>query len=141
MRPPHPPASAVVPRASPGLATAALVCGIVGLLMFFMVVVSIVALVLGLVAASHAKRAPGPGSGLGRARAGWIMGAVGVAGFAALMVGAALTGGFETDDVSVHDLDVEVAQHRYMDEDTFAWNDALAATLGRAIRPLLEACL
>ena len=38
-------------------------------------------------------------------------------------------------------IQLEVAQHRYMDEDTFAWNDALAAALGRAIRPLLEACL
>jgi hypothetical protein len=88
------------------MATAALVCGIVGLVLFFMFVVSVVALVLGLIAASHAKRSPGVGSGLGRARAGWIMGAIGVAGFVALMVGAALTGGFESDDIAVQRLDV-----------------------------------
>ena len=78
------------------MATAALVCGIVGLVLFFLFVPSVVALVLGLIAASRAKQAPGPDTGLGRARAGWIMGAIGVAGFVALIVGAALTDGFET---------------------------------------------
>ena len=113
-RRPHHPRRAERPRpggrpsagATPGLATAALVCGIVGLVLFFLFVPSVVALVLGLVAASRAKHAGGPHTGLGRARAGWIMGAVGVSGFAALIVGAALTDGFETDDVSVHRLDV-----------------------------------
>jgi hypothetical protein len=88
------------------MATAALVCGIVGLVLFFFFFISVVAVVLGLIAASRAKQAPGPNSGLGRARAGWIMGAIGVAGFVALMVGAALTGGFGSDEVSVHGLDV-----------------------------------
>lgn len=88
------------------MATAALVCGIVGLVAFFLFVVSVVALVLGLIAASRAKHAPGPNTGLGRARAGWIMGAIGVAGFVALMIGAALTDGFESDAVSVLRLDV-----------------------------------
>ena len=81
-------------------------CGIVGLVLFFLFVPSVVALVLGLVAASRAKQAGEPRTGLGRARAGWIMGAIGVVGFAGLMVGAALTDGFESDDVSVHRLDV-----------------------------------
>ena len=98
--------SARSPRASTGLATAALVCGIVGLFVFFLLVVSVVALVLGLVAASRAKQAPAPGSGLGRARAGWILGAFGIAGFVAMIVGIAATGGFEFDEVSVLDLDV-----------------------------------
>ncbi len=74
--------------------------------MFVLFVPSVVALVLGLVAVSRAKHAGGPHTGLGRARAGWIMGAVGVAGFVALMVGAALTDGFASDDVSVERLDV-----------------------------------
>ena len=65
-----PSVSARSPRGSTGLATAALVCGIVGLFVFFLLVVSVVALVLGLVAASRAKQAPGPSSWLGRARAG-----------------------------------------------------------------------
>ena len=81
-------------------------CGIVGLVVFFLFVPSVVALVLGLVAVSRAKHAGGPHTGLGRARAGWIMGAIGVAGFVALMVGAALTDGFASDDVSVHRLEV-----------------------------------
>lgn len=81
-------------------------CGIVGLVLFVLFVPSVVALVLGLVAVSRAKHAGGPHTGLGRARAGWIMGAVGVAGFVALMVGAALTDGFASDDVSVERLEV-----------------------------------
>jgi hypothetical protein len=74
------------------MATAALVCGIAGLVLCAFVVPSIVALVLGLVAASRAKRSLDPRAGLGRARAGWIMGAVGVALFVILIVIAIATG-------------------------------------------------
>ena len=79
------------------MAVAALVCGIAGLLLFFLAVPSIVALVLGLVAASKGKRSGGgPGAGLGMARAGWILGAIGVALFA-LIVTLAATGVIEDD--------------------------------------------
>ena len=81
------------------MATAALVCGIVGLFLFVLFVLPVVALVLGLIAASRAKRAPGPGSGLGRARAGWILGLVGLLGFVGFVV-AATAEGFN-DDISV----------------------------------------
>ena len=69
------------------MATAALVCGIVGLVMCWAFVPSAVALVLGLVAASRAKQTSDPRAGLGRARAGWIMGAIGVSLFALFIIG------------------------------------------------------
>lgn len=78
--------------ASPGMATAALVLGIVGLPLFFLLAPSVVALVLGLVAADRARQRPGPGDGRGRAVAGWIMGLIGVLGFIALIIGAAVAG-------------------------------------------------
>jgi hypothetical protein len=70
------------------MATAALVCGIVGVMMCWAFVPSAVALVLGLVAASRAKQTADPRAGLGRARAGWIMGAIGVALFVLFIIGA-----------------------------------------------------
>lgn len=81
-------------------------CGIAGLFLFFLFVVPVVALVLGLVAASRGRHARGPGDALGRARAGWILGAIGLAGFVAMMVGIGVTGGFDDDQVSVLSLDV-----------------------------------
>jgi hypothetical protein len=87
------------------MATAALVCGIVGLLLFVLFVLPVVALVLGLIAASQAKRAPGPGSGLGRARAGWILGAIGLVGFALFVVAGGVED-FGDDDIAVSDLRV-----------------------------------
>jgi hypothetical protein len=69
------------------MATAALVCGIVGLMLCWAFIPSAVALVLGLVAASRAKQTSDPRAGLGRARAGWIMGAIGVALFVLFIIG------------------------------------------------------
>jgi hypothetical protein len=77
-----------------------LVLGIVGVVLFVLFVVPVVALVLGLIAASRAKRAPGPGSGLGRARAGWILGLIGIVAFAGFVVAAALED-VDGDDISV----------------------------------------
>lgn len=85
------------------MATAALVCGIVGLVLFVLFVVSAVALVLGLVAASHAKQQRGPDDGLGKARAGWIMGAIGVILFGGF-VAAAVGGAFDDDEIAVTSL-------------------------------------
>jgi hypothetical protein len=87
------------------MATAALVCGIVGVVMCFFAVPSIVALVLGLIAASRAKQSGDPRAGLGRARAGWILGAVGTA-FFIVFIGTAIAGGFDDESVDVYDLDV-----------------------------------
>jgi hypothetical protein len=91
-------------RPAPGLATAALVCGIAGLVLFFFVVPSIVALVLGLVAWTKARHAPGPGDGRGRALAGWIMGLIGVLGFLAFAIAAVATDGFDDGTVSIFEL-------------------------------------
>ncbi len=93
------------PTPSPGLATAALVCGLVGLVMFFVLVPSVVALVLGLIAWRRARAAPGLGDARGRALAGWILGLIGVLGFVAIMVTAVATGDLDDDDtVGVRDL-------------------------------------
>ncbi len=86
------------------MATAALVCGIVGLVMCWAFVPSAVALVLGLVAASRAKQTSDPRAGLGRARAGWIMGAIGVTLFALFIIGTIAD--LDEDSVDVVDLDV-----------------------------------
>ena len=88
------------------MATAALVCGIVGLVGFFFAVPSVVAVVLGFVAADRARRHPGPGDGRGRATAGWILGLIGLAAFVVFIVATAATGGFDDEDVSVFSLDV-----------------------------------
>ena len=95
----------VAPRAAPGLATAAMVCGIAGLPLFFVLVPSIVAVVLGAVALSKAKAAPGPGSGLGRAWAGLILGIVGVVAFVGIIIVGALLGWYD-EDVSADELEV-----------------------------------
>ena len=93
------------PTPSPGLATAALVCGIVGLVLFFVVVPSVVALVLGLIAWQRARAAPGLGDARGRALGGWILGLVGVLGFVAIMVTAVVNGDLDDDDsVGVEEL-------------------------------------
>jgi hypothetical protein len=88
------------------MATASLVCGIVGLVTVFIVVPSIVALVLGLIAWSRARASPGPGDGRGQALAGWILGLIGVAGFIAFVVGAIITDGYEDDSTSIDDVRV-----------------------------------
>jgi hypothetical protein len=94
------------PRPSPGMATAALVCGIVGLFAFFVVAPSIVALVLGLVAWSRARAAPGIGDGRGQALAGWILGLVGVAGFVAFVIGAIVTSDEDDELTTINDVRV-----------------------------------
>jgi hypothetical protein len=92
-------------RERSGMALAALICGLAGLLLCFLVVPSIVAVVLGLVAAGRIKRSGGALSGLGAARAGWITGIVGL-GFATAFFTAAALGAFDDDGaVGVFDLD------------------------------------
>ena len=92
------------------MATAALVCGIVGVVLFIFLVPSVVALVLGLIAAGRARRNPHPGDGRDRAVAGWILGIVGIVAFVPVVIVAIVTGGdsggsVEGDEVSVYELD------------------------------------
>lgn len=70
------------PARTHGLATAALVCGIVGVFLFVLfAVLPLLAFVFGLVSAGAIKRSDGRLRGLGMARAGWILGALGIAAF------------------------------------------------------------
>lgn len=62
-----------------GMAVAALVSGIVGLVTCFMGVTSVLAVVFGLVGARQVKRSGGWLTGLAAARAGWITGLAGIA--------------------------------------------------------------
>ncbi len=68
------------------MARAALICGLAGLPLFFLLVPSAVAVVLGSVAESQARRSPEPRAGLAAARIGWILGLVGLLLFAVLVV-------------------------------------------------------
>jgi hypothetical protein len=82
-----------------------MICGLAGLLMCFLVVPSIVAVVLGFVAAGQIKRSGGALTGLGAARVGWITGFVGLA-LAATFFTAAALGAFDDDgEVAVFALD------------------------------------
>jgi len=100
---------APVPSPSNGLATAALVLGIVSLVLCqWMFLPGLVAFILGLVAAGTAKKIGGVG--LGKARAGWILGlasvVVGVAVwvFGTIAFVAAIIGFAENLDVPVGDV-------------------------------------
>jgi hypothetical protein len=88
------------------MATASMVCGIVGLLLFFLLVLPVVAVVLGAVALAKAKQAPGPGNGLGRAWAGLVLGIVGLLLFVGIVIGGAIAGWYDDDVVSSFDLEV-----------------------------------
>jgi Domain of unknown function (DUF4190) len=88
-----------------GMAIAAMICGLVGLLLCFLVVPSVVAVVLGFVAASRIKRSGGRVTGLGAARTGWITGIIGLAAGAALFTTAALGAFDDEGEVAVFDLD------------------------------------
>jgi len=94
-----------LPPAKNGLAVAALILGIFGIFGFFTLVIPLVAIGLGLGAASRAKRSNGAIGGAGKARAGWILGLIGTAGFVVFVVLIA-TGVIESDKKSVNDLDI-----------------------------------
>ena len=112
---PPPPGFEVRARPASGLATAALVCGIVGIPLFFVVVVSVLATVFGAIAVSRARQAPGPGSGHGRALAGLILGILGLVLFVGVIVVGGLLGWYEEDRVS--SLDLELGQCVELDID------------------------
>ena len=87
------------------MAVASLVLGIVGLVTCFLFIAPVLAVIFGLVAAGRIKRSNGAVTGAGKARAGWILGIVGLvvgAGFWAL----AATGAFDDDGVALDELEV-----------------------------------
>lgn len=88
------------------MATASLVCGIAGLLLFFLFVLPVLAVVFGAIAISRAREAPGPGSGVGRAKAGLVLGIIGLLLFGGIVVIGAIAGWYDDDDVAAIDLEV-----------------------------------
>jgi hypothetical protein len=93
------------PPSRPGLAVAALVCGIVGIPLFFIGILSLLGVIFGLITARKVKRSNGTLTGLGMARAGWILGVLGLIGFAAF-VWAGATGRLDDEnDNGVFDSD------------------------------------
>jgi hypothetical protein len=94
------------PAKRPGMATAALVLGIVGLVLFFLFIPALLALIFGLVSGRQIKRSNGVLPGMGFARAGWIMGAIGLLGGLAFWIVAGVTGAFDEDLESPSDLRV-----------------------------------
>ena len=89
------------PRRS-GLAVAALVLGIIGVVACFVFVLSLLAVVFGLVSARTIKRSHGAVTGLKMARAGWILGVVGLL-VGGAFIAAGLSGAF--DEEGATDLD------------------------------------
>jgi hypothetical protein len=73
------------------------VLGIVGIPLYIFAVPSLLALVFGLVAAGRIKRSLGTQGGLGMARAGWILGVVGLSLFAMVIATIALGEDFEDE--------------------------------------------
>jgi hypothetical protein len=86
------------------MAITALVFGILSIPLFFAFLPAIVALILGLIAASKIKNSGGRLTGIGLARTGWILGVVSLALMGAV-VALVATGVIETDDVDVNDLE------------------------------------
>jgi Domain of unknown function (DUF4190)/Septum formation len=107
--PPNPgmPAFGVAPQGprKSGMAVASLVLGIIGIVACFVFVPAILALVFGLVAASAIKKSDGQITGKGLARAGWILGFIGVLiGIGFYVAGA--NGAFDDGKKSAFDLKV-----------------------------------
>lgn len=100
-----------------GLAVAALVLGLLSLLLFVTFVVPLLAFIFGLVSASSIKRSHGRVTGIKQARAGWILGALGMAGFAAVIVAAVIDERNDTD-VAVDELEVGVCYDLPISSDT-----------------------
>lgn len=88
-----------------GLAVAALVLGLITVLLFWTVVVPVLAVVFGLIAARSIKASRGQLTGLKMARAGWILGVVGLLGFAAVVV-AVVVSERDDDDIALDDLEI-----------------------------------
>jgi hypothetical protein len=81
------------------MAVAAMVLGIIGLVMCFLFLFSILAIIFGLIATRRIRQSNGAVTGLGKARAGWILGIVGLV-IGGLLVALSATGALD-DDVEV----------------------------------------
>jgi hypothetical protein len=81
-----------------------MILGIIGLVLCFIVIPSLLALIFGLVAARKIKRSAGALTGSGLARAGWIMGLIGLLAGGAF-IAAAASGAFDDGETAVFDLD------------------------------------
>ena len=101
-----------------GLATAALVCGLIGLATFWLIgIMPLLGLIFGLISARTIKQSNGTLTGLGKARAGWITGFIGVAG-AALFFTAIALDWIDTDtgtDTAATDYDNNPATRPYIE--------------------------
>lgn len=104
-------APAYAPQQRPrrvGLAVAAMVCGIAGVFFFWVfAILPLLATVFGFVSASSVKKSNGTRSGLGMARAGWVLGVLGIVAFG-VFAWAAITDrlGVEDDTVAVDQLEL-----------------------------------
>lgn len=81
------------------MASASLVFGILSVFLFCLIIPALLALVFGLASAATIKRSGGGLTGLGLARAGWILGLVSLVGFAGF-VAAAASGAFDDVDLA-----------------------------------------
>ncbi|MEO6123218.1 MAG: septum formation family protein [Ilumatobacteraceae bacterium] len=97
---PQPYGATPAPKRS-GLAVAALVLGLLSLLLFVTFIVPLLALIFGLISASSIKKSAGQLTGIKQARTGWILGILGLVGFAVVIAVAA-----NNDDVRVGSLEV-----------------------------------
>ena len=81
-----------------------MILGIVGLVTCFIFVPSLLALIFGFVAARQIKRSAGALTGSGLARAGWIMGLVGLL-FGGALITASATGVLDGGETAVFDVE------------------------------------
>ncbi len=98
-----------------GLATAALVCGLLGLATFWLFgIVPLLGLIFGLISSRAIKRSNGTLDGLGKARAGWISGLIGVVGAGAFFWAGA-TGRLDDKTETATDADNNPATSPYIE--------------------------
>ncbi|MGE3588437.1 MAG: septum formation family protein, partial [Ilumatobacteraceae bacterium] len=103
---PYPPAGAPVGGSGrSGKAVAGFVLGLASILLFWSLVVPLLALIFGLLGAKEIKRSNGAKRGLGMARWGWILGLLGLLGGTALWVyvGTEVAGTTSVNDLEVGD--------------------------------------
>jgi hypothetical protein len=81
-----------------------MILGIIGLVLCFILIPSLLALIFGLVAARKIKRSAGTITGSGLARAGWIMGVIGLLAGGAF-IAASASGAFDDGETAVFDLE------------------------------------
>lgn len=81
-----------------------MILGIVGLVTCFIFLPSLLALIFGIVAARQIKRSAGALTGSGLARAGWIMGLIGLLAGGAFVTASA-TGVFDGGETAVFDVE------------------------------------